>query len=644
MKRITKIEIDNYKAYATKEVFELPKGQNLLLYGENGSGKSSLFRALQHFMKSSVNVANRFDNNYYSGRNDGKIEVTFCDYDYVTNSINENTTQIFTATEDPETTTTRNTLLKTAYRISGFLDYSTLLKVYLNNGARPNLFDLVIELLSDYIPTRQGLTNTIGSIVNSVNQEIVKCYHRTDKGYSSLKNSYLSLQTAFPDIISDLNAEFSRLMTTYFVGFDLDISLGGTNINLFEGGCIRDTHIIGEIYLDVTHYGQCMHEYNNSLNEARLSAIAICLYLASLKLRDVNHDVKILYLDDVFVGLDSSNRRPVINILLSEFQNCQILISTYDKSWYLLAREMINDVTRWEYKELYEGKMDIAGVTLPKPIVVSGNSEIEMARKYLYDSLRPDYPAAANYMRKAYESLLSNKLYRPAILDDDLLPIAAYHIAALICRAENFLKRIANDSYAGNILAKLTVLKTHLRPMLHPLSHYAPDEPVYKSELMQAEQLFSEISTLLEAADYKNRCKMVVPKHGKLLLQIRGRSGWNYNYKFDVEDHLISYTDAAGAKLITDVPLQVVEMIEGKPDGTTKSYFCSKNSRIYKIMHYISIDDCVTKIVSFLSTPDGGNKYDAIVLPNHSNMFFCINVTAPPNPIITFDKVLTNEL
>ena len=210
-------------------------------------------------MKSSVNVANRFDNNYYSGRNDGKIEVTFCDYDYVTNSINENTTQIFTATEDPETTTTRNTLLKTAYRISGFLDYSTLLKVYLNNGARPNLFDLVIELLSDYIPTRQGLTNTIGSIVNSVNQEIVKCYHRTDKGYSSLKNSYLSLQTAFPDIISDLNAEFSRLMTTYFVGFDLDISLGGTNINLFEGGCIRDTHIIGEIYLDVTHYGQCMH-------------------------------------------------------------------------------------------------------------------------------------------------------------------------------------------------------------------------------------------------------------------------------------------------------------------------------------------------------------------------------------------------
>lgn len=190
MKRITKIEIDNYKAYATKEVFELPMGQNLLLYGENGSGKSSLFRALQYFMESSVNGAKHFDNNYYTGRDDGKIEVTFCDYDFATNSINKDTEQIFTATETPETTTTSNLLLKTAYRISGFLDYSTLLKVYLNNGTRPNLFGLIIELISDYIPIRQGLTDTIGSIVNSVNQGIIKCYHRTDKEYGRCSKAW----------------------------------------------------------------------------------------------------------------------------------------------------------------------------------------------------------------------------------------------------------------------------------------------------------------------------------------------------------------------------------------------------------------------------------------------------------------------
>lgn len=644
MKRITKIEIDNYKAYVTKEVFELPAGQNLLLYGENGSGKSSLFRALQYFMESSVNGVRHFDNNYYSGRDDGKIEVTFCDYDFVSNSINKATEQIFTATGSPVTTTTSDPFLKTAYRISGFLDYSTLLRVYLNNGTRPNLFNLIIELISDYIPTRQGLTDTIGAIVNSVNQDIVKCYHRTDKKYGRLKNSYLSLQTAFPNIIADLNAEFSRLMTTYFVGLNLNISLGAANIRLFENGYIRETHIVGEVYLDVTHYGRHMHEYNNSLNEARLSAIAICLYLASIKLRSVNHDAKILYLDDVFVGLDSSNRRPVINILLSEFQDYQILISTYDKSWYLLAREMINDNDRWEYKELYEGQTNIAGVVLPKPIIVSGNTEIEMARKYLYDGLRPDYPASANYMRKAYEGLLANKLYRPIILDDDLLPIAAYHISALICRAENFLKRIVGDPYAEKILGKLMILKTHLKPMLHPLSHYAPDEPVYKYELIQAEKLFSEISILLETADYKNRCKVVVPKHGQLLLQINGQSGWNYNYKFNVEDHLISYTNVADVKLITDVPLQIIEMIEKKTDGTEKSILYKKNSRIYNEMHYTNIQECVTKIITFLGTSQGGNKRDAIVFPNYNDMFYCINVTPSPTSEIIFNKVLTSEL
>lgn len=47
MRRITKISIDNYRAYIEPLDLELPAGENLLVYGENGSGKSSLFKALQ---------------------------------------------------------------------------------------------------------------------------------------------------------------------------------------------------------------------------------------------------------------------------------------------------------------------------------------------------------------------------------------------------------------------------------------------------------------------------------------------------------------------------------------------------------------------------------------------------------------------
>ena len=55
MKRITKIFIENYKAYLSRHVIELPNGCNLLVYGENGSGKSSFVKAVMHYLSSSVN-------------------------------------------------------------------------------------------------------------------------------------------------------------------------------------------------------------------------------------------------------------------------------------------------------------------------------------------------------------------------------------------------------------------------------------------------------------------------------------------------------------------------------------------------------------------------------------------------------------
>ena len=45
--RITKIEIKHFRGFPGPGVFtfNLPEGKNLLLYGENGSGKSSLCQA-----------------------------------------------------------------------------------------------------------------------------------------------------------------------------------------------------------------------------------------------------------------------------------------------------------------------------------------------------------------------------------------------------------------------------------------------------------------------------------------------------------------------------------------------------------------------------------------------------------------------
>ena len=51
--KIKKIEIRDYKAfYGTKEMNV--DGKNLFVYGENGSGKSSLYYALKDFFQSSI--------------------------------------------------------------------------------------------------------------------------------------------------------------------------------------------------------------------------------------------------------------------------------------------------------------------------------------------------------------------------------------------------------------------------------------------------------------------------------------------------------------------------------------------------------------------------------------------------------------
>jgi len=53
MKRIQKIEIKNFKAFREEQLFDL-NGKNVLIFGNNGSGKSSLFWALYTFLQSSI--------------------------------------------------------------------------------------------------------------------------------------------------------------------------------------------------------------------------------------------------------------------------------------------------------------------------------------------------------------------------------------------------------------------------------------------------------------------------------------------------------------------------------------------------------------------------------------------------------------
>ena len=69
-----------------------------------------------------------------------------------------------------------------------------------------------------------------------------------------------------------------------------------------------------QILLTVDLFNTNIPEHHRFLNEARLSAIAIAIYLSSILIQPESR-LKILALDDVLIGLDMSNRLPVLDIL-----------------------------------------------------------------------------------------------------------------------------------------------------------------------------------------------------------------------------------------------------------------------------------------------------------------------------------------
>ena len=83
--------------------------------------------------------------------------------------------------------------------------------------------------------------------------------------------------------------------------------------------------------------------HESLFNEARLSALALALYLASVLLSNPAQAAlcqthsSCWLLDDVLIGLDLSNRLPLLEILEKHFGDFQVILSTYDRVWFELA-------------------------------------------------------------------------------------------------------------------------------------------------------------------------------------------------------------------------------------------------------------------------------------------------------------------
>ncbi len=382
--RITEFEIKNFKAfYGTYRIDLHKSGKNLLVYGENGSGKSSLYFALKLFLESSDEPSHKFEN-------DQNIFVTDAGYIKLCLRADQWSKQE-TYEWSASVKETDDELIIEASKAKGFLDYKSLLEThYIHPENNPvNVFNLLVETL---------LANTVNTLTNRTLADdwadIQPPFPRRNakSQIATLESLIEHFNTELANRLDELRPKASEILSKFENNVALNFDFPGVKYN-------RENRTLDnqEILLTVEFFDKDLPKHHRFLNEARLSAIAITIYFSSILIQPASR-LKILALDDVLIGLDMSNRLPVLDILDEYFPEYQIFLTTYDKAWYEIAKQRTPDA-EWEYAEFYSKKTD----EYEMPIHVQDKPYLEKAKDYFDDN---DYKACVIYLRTAFEAAI----------------------------------------------------------------------------------------------------------------------------------------------------------------------------------------------------------------------------------------------
>jgi len=482
--KIRTIEINNYKAFYGKQKINVG-GKNLFIYGENGSGKSSLYYALKDFFQSSMeNIdLHSLENIFIPEANKGKsyIKITFNP-----NSTGEHHNQNFKLLpEEKNTISGTDTCIRDANKLKSFLTYKHLLEIHhIQKGKQIDLFNLLVNGVLKHF--KYTLTNgkELGELWEIVITAIGKT---TDRSYTltqKKKEMNAALKTfneAFGELFNTDSPEYilkhaGPILDQFNHNLSIKLKYRQAKPNS-DYQAIENNHV----HIDLTYAGKKIDQPHLFLNEARLSAIAISIYLGMIKRHIQGIPCKILFLDDIFIGLDIANRLPLLNILKTDFPDYQIFITTYDKPWYEYAKSFLEGTESWKTLEFYAQETK-AGYEIP---LIKDGDLLQAAKKHFENC---DYKAAAVYTRSAFEKILqkycqkNNKAipFKPKLKD---------------YTTEDFWNVIKTEINT-NIKSDIELYRTLV---LNPFSHYDIEKHELKTELHNAiaavEKLREEINS-----------------------------------------------------------------------------------------------------------------------------------------------------
>ncbi|HQY67131.1 MAG TPA: AAA family ATPase [Pyrinomonadaceae bacterium] len=450
--RIIKIEAKNFRVFGSRplKIDLTATGKNLLVYGENGSGKSSVFLALKDFLECAERDASKRNvtvfpyRNIFATTDDGfvKIELTGLPRPAQQSKSQKKRPMTQAYEWSNATDNTNDQLILEINKTKGFIDYKALLATYFLHQDQDtvNIFKLLMGSVLENV--ENDITNRkFGEEWNRALYAFENLNYRSKTAKDGLTGLLKEYSDGLIEKLKELQAKAKEILDTF--GYNLDLEIGCAGISFDEKAKeIRNQKVI----LKVKSFGQDRDGHHLFLNEAKLSAIAISIFFAALLLQPESR-LRILALDDVLIGLDMSNRLPVLDILKQHFSEYQIFFFTYDRAWYEIVKLRFTD---WATAEFFAGKTDERDFSIYNHV----KSYLEVSKQYLADH---DYKAAMVYLRTHFEMILKK------FCDKKKLAVT-YHILDRRYTSENFWEaaKLAKKTDSTNVISALVVAEIEL--------------------------------------------------------------------------------------------------------------------------------------------------------------------------------------
>ncbi len=381
MAKISQIALKNIKFFHN-ETIRINK--NILFYGENGSGKSSLFWALKvHFEHLTGIISDDDKDEFFNAQNPKNLRNR--------NYPGDECSIVITPHD-----------IVTSKDSIHFINHQLLAKLFsFDIDGTANFFNV----LTDDLMSKYSLFSELKEIIGNVTK------NAQENNIEDIENNIILYQEKLVIILQNIGDKANIIISEKF-----DESLFQITLSIVENPSSKDTYLgyykieDPKIILQVNQISNPQHHFN----EAKLKLISLAIYFAIIELSKPNEDyngLRLAVFDDFLQSLDMSYRDVVLDYIFQNFQNYQIIMMTHDLQFFKLLKrktELYNVVNNWEYKNIYIRESTTDQTAKIEPVVYDfkgGDNYLQTAKKAL---LSNDFETCGNNCRKELEKIIVN--------------------------------------------------------------------------------------------------------------------------------------------------------------------------------------------------------------------------------------------